>query len=101
MKDKYEILKKNWPANIHFDNWFKKPINNARLTSSMTYLQNIPAFNSIFFEQQGNWEKFYRAVIALKKLDTEARERLIRKKALSAITYEKLVDLISKNLKMS
>jgi len=93
----YVALKESWPKNIHFDRWFEKPINNARLTSAMTYLNDIPAFYQLFIEAEGNWADFYDTVIALENLEPEDRQRLIENKAKSEIDYVTLVKLIRKN----
>ena len=93
----YTELKTRWPENIHFDSWFKKPINNARLTSSMTYLRDIPAFFQFFVEQKGQWPAFYEYVINLEDLNKEERDKLIEEKRLAKIDYPLLVKLIRSN----
>jgi len=97
----YRELKTHWPENIHFDSWFKKPINNARLTSSMTYLRDIPAFFQFFVEQKGQWPAFYEYVISLEDLNKEERDKLIEEKRLAKIDYPMLVELIRKNTQSS
>ena len=77
MENEYFELKKNWPQDIHFDSWFKKPINNARFTSSMTYLQKIPAFYALFIESEGDWSIFYSRVKAMDDLEKIERDKLI------------------------
>jgi len=98
MKLEYSEKKKKWPNNIHFDSWFKSPVNNARLTSSMTYLEDIPAFFQLFIEQKGQWESFYNYVIELEKLSKEERTKLIKEKRLAKIDYPVIVELIRTNL---
>lgn len=97
LKLEYAELKTNWPTHIHFDNWFSKPINNARLTSSMTYLQDIPAFFQFFVEQNGDWPEFYRYVISLEDLNGEKRNKLIEEKREAKIDYPALIELIKTN----
>jgi len=94
MKKHYFSLKKRWPTDVHFDAWFNKPINNARLTASMTYLQYIPAFFQIFTEEQGNWRAFYTAVLALQELSPDERKQLITDKSKVNINYQSFVQLI-------
>jgi len=98
MKTNYEKIKTTWPKQISYDGWFSKPINNARLTSAMTYLQKIPAFYQIFLEQRGNWQKFYDAVKELEKLSSDERSRLIEEKSKIEINYETLISQIENNL---
>ena len=101
MNVQYATLKKQWPENIHFDAWFNKPINNARLTSAMTYLQDIPAFFQLFIEEDGQWPAFYKRVISLEDLEKEERQNLIKEKSRLNIDYDILVKLIKTNLKKS
>jgi len=93
----YAELKTHWPENIHFDSWINKPINNARLTSSMTYLHDIPAFFQFFTEQKGQWPAFYEYVISLDELNKEERNKLIEEKRSVKIDYPSLVELIKTN----
>lgn len=99
MKLDYKSLKKQWPENTHFDSWFKKPINNARLTSTMTYLRDIPAFYQIFKEEKGEWSNFYKRIISLDNYNKKERDELIKKKRTNNIDYTDLVNLIKTNLK--
>ncbi len=94
MKISYFSLKKHWPADVHFDAWFNQPINNARLTASMTYLQYIPAFFQIFTQEKGDWHAFYAAVLALEKLSADERKRLIINKSKITTNYPLLIQLI-------
>jgi predicted aminopeptidase len=48
-------------------------VNNAYLVSLATYQNNVPAFARIFAEQDGDWPKFYAAVVELGQLPDEER----------------------------
>lgn len=97
LRMKYENVKTRWPANINYDGWFEKPINNARLTSAMTYLQKIPGFYSLFTESNGRWKEFYDRVLALEELPKAEREQIIERRSNERFSYEELLNLIRKN----
>jgi len=99
LKLSYEQLKQQWPNGIHFNSWFSKSINNARFTSTMTYLQKVPAFYALFAESQGDWSKFYEKVIEMDDLDKAERDKLIDEKLAQTIQIEYLIEIIRENLK--
>lgn len=99
MKSEYFIIKQQWPSAIHFDGWFKKPINNARLTSTMTYLQYIPAFFNLFVIEKGDWQKFYDRVVAFEKLSSVKRRDIIEQKSEFRVNYLEISELIKSNIK--
>jgi len=101
MKNEYLTIKQRWPNTIHFDRWFEKPINNARLTSTMTYLQYIPAFFKIFIEEKGDWEKFYIRVIAFEKLSSTKRKVIIENKSEYQINYSEISELIKSTINLN
>jgi len=94
MKARYESMKAQWPKGIHFDKWFSKPINNARLTATMTYLQQIPGFYQIFIENKKDWDNFFNYIKSLEKLSKEERDSLIRTKIEKAPNINKIATLL-------
>lgn len=71
--EQYEALKRlpGWVGN--HDGWVNRNLNNARLASLATYHDLVPAFTRLFHEQGGDWERFHRAVAAMKSLSKEER----------------------------
>ncbi|MDH3325827.1 MAG: aminopeptidase [Gammaproteobacteria bacterium] len=94
MQNEYTTLKQQWPDTIHFDSWFKKPVNNARFTSSMTYLRQIPAFYTLYLEANGDWELFYNNVKQMESLEREERNKLINSKLDNNFDLNQIVTLI-------
>lgn len=94
LKQDYEEAKTNWPESIHFDNWFKSPLNNARLTATMTYLQQVPAFYQIFKENKADWESFFAEILNFEDMDKTERDSLINTKLQNTPTIAELVELI-------
>jgi len=94
MKQEYQILKKDWPSNVSFDGWFARPINNARFTSTMTYLEYVPAFLTLFKEVNGDWIAFYQAVKLLSEREAHNRNEQLEALKNSKIEIREIVALI-------
>jgi predicted aminopeptidase len=78
LRVKYAAAKKAWGGAADYDNWFAKPINNARLNTISEYYDLVPAFQALLRAQGGDMEKFYAAVAALGKLPLEQRHAALR-----------------------
>lgn len=71
----YEELKEGWGGDGRFDGWMSGEPNNARLLPFGLYQAWIPAFEALFRQQGGDWQKFYGKVKELAKLDEAERHR--------------------------
>src|ERR1043166_7929272 len=69
----YEKLKASWGGYAAYDNWFKRPINNARLNTIATYETLVPAFKQLLAQDGGDLQKFYTDAKAMAKLAKEPR----------------------------
>lgn len=78
MRADYEQIKQQWGPFKTYDRWFEKPLNNARLSSEMTYQKWIPAFHKLFEKSNKDWKLFYQAVISLEDLSKEARQHYLQ-----------------------
>ena len=71
------IMNRRQGGSLKIEKWFEKPVNNARLNSLDTYYQLVPAFETWIAECDGDLERFFERVKAMRKLDRdERRERL-------------------------
>ncbi len=95
----YQAQKAQWPAGFNYDNWFKTPVNNARLTASMTYLQKVPAFFALFQENQGDWVRFFAAVKNMKHLTQDKRNTAVQKKLTDAPNIQQILMILKKHQK--
>lgn len=76
-RETYAAMKRRGEADDSFDRLLGKQLNNARLIALATYYDLVPAFERLFHEQGGDWEKFHRAVEDMKPLSRrQRRERL-------------------------
>lgn len=77
----YEVLKASWAGDSSYDNWFKRPINNARLNTIAAYYHFVPAFQRLLAKHNGDLADFYADAKALSALGKD--ERHARMAALS------------------
>ncbi|MDT8404176.1 aminopeptidase [Sulfuriflexus sp.] len=75
----YRALKEGWHGYAGYDHWFKKGLNNAVLAPVGTYHQDVPAFQALLAQQQGNLPAFYRVVAKLADMEAGQRRRLLDK----------------------
>ncbi len=78
LRTNYAAFKTRWGGEAGFDDWFERPLNNARLASVGTYRLWVGAFENLLCEQGGEMQAFYRAVEDLGKLPREQREERLR-----------------------
>ena len=79
MRADYEKLKASWDGYAGYDNWFKRPINNARLNTIATYQTLVPAFQQLLAHNGGDLQRFYADAKALANLGKEQRHERIAK----------------------
>jgi predicted aminopeptidase len=78
LRQRYHRDKLQWYKPNHYDAWFSRPINNARLTATMTYLERVPAFFAMFQDANRDWNTFYANVKLLSKIEKKPRETKIQ-----------------------
>lgn len=69
----YETLKTSWDGYSGYDRWFSGDLNNAKLALVATYNALVPAFERLLSEQDGDMERFHRAVEAIAEMSDEDR----------------------------
>ena len=78
MRDNYAKLKTRWGVvKSGYDDWFSEPINNAKLNTIAAYYDLVPGFQAILKAQDGDIERFYRAIEALAKMPLEKRHQAL------------------------
>lgn len=63
------------PGNLNGGAPLSRTLNNARLAAIAAYHDLVPAFTRLFHGHGGDWEKFHRAVEAMKPLSKAERRR--------------------------
>jgi predicted aminopeptidase len=77
LRSNYASLKTEWGGYAGYDDWFKRPINNARLNTIAAYYTLVPAFNELLARHQGDLQKFYAESKAMAELSKEKRQERI------------------------
>lgn len=71
----YQRLKTGWEGYAGYDNWFQKPLNNAKLISVATYNDFVPAFFKLLESSDGDLPAFYNKCRQLAEQSAEERHR--------------------------
>ncbi|GAC1409259.1 MAG: aminopeptidase [Burkholderiaceae bacterium] len=74
LQDDYQSLKHRWGGYPGYDRWFAEPLSNAHLASVATYHDFVPGFRRLL-SMQGNFRRFYAAVIRLADKDKADRDQ--------------------------
>ncbi len=78
LRASHDALKAKWGGESPYDDWFKSPINNAKLSTVATYYELVPAFRAVLQANGGDMEKFYAAVKRLGKLPEDKRTEALQ-----------------------
>ncbi len=79
-KTDYEILSQNWDGYKGFDNWFKKPLNNARFSAVSTYRELVPEFIELYQTLNEDLSLFYQTVKKLDGCSKQQRREYLKRK---------------------
>ncbi|WP_126456989.1 aminopeptidase [Sulfuriflexus mobilis] len=71
----YLTLKESWKGYAGYDHWFTKKLNNAVLAPVGTYHQDVPLFQALLEQHQGDLPAFYKAVEELAQMDAARRRQ--------------------------
>ena len=94
IKTRYDAMRREGSFDGTHSRWVSGNMNNARLVALATYHDLVPAFVQLFEDQDGDWEKFHRAVYAMKPLSkAQRRERLNAPRHTSTETVPELIHL--------
>jgi len=77
MRQDYARLRQQWNGDARYDRWFESGLNNARFISAHTYRHDLPAFESLLRQQQGDLPGFYAAAKRLAALPPVARRQAL------------------------
>jgi predicted aminopeptidase len=72
-------LHQNDPEYSGVARWAERPINNATLSAIAVYHRQVPAFERLLEECDGDLEKFFAEVVALSKLAKDERAKRMEK----------------------
>ncbi|SEN66252.1 aminopeptidase [Nitrosomonas marina] len=79
LRAQFLLLKSSRPGLGGYENWFVKPLNNARLATVSVYTQLIPAFQALLILQDGDMARFFAEVRTISKLPRPERADALQK----------------------
>lgn len=77
-----QAMREHWrsgPDAAAYGNWFASEINNAQMATVAAYFDYVPAFERLYKDNNGNFERFYEAVAALADLSTQERTQALQR----------------------
>ncbi len=74
MRADYADLKGTWAMPSGYDAWFAGPLNNAQIVSVASYTEQVPGFQALLAQEQGDMKRFFAAAKALAKLSKPERD---------------------------
>jgi len=78
LREEYEHRKQRWQGYSGYDQWFREPINNAKINTVSTYHELVPAFHNLIQRSQGNLMQFYETCQNLAKKPKAERLRRLQ-----------------------
>lgn len=78
MRSSYQALKQHWAGDTTYDNWFARPINNAKLNSVAAYHEFVPGFARLLELNRGDLQAFFRESERLARMQKEQRHQWLR-----------------------
>ena len=79
LKDDYRDLSRNWSSR-DYDQWFAEDLNNAKLSTLITYTDYQDDMYQIYEATGRNLSAFYNIIRKLSECTTEERHRLLKKR---------------------
>lgn len=73
LRDDHVELKGHWGGYAGYDGWFSQELNNAQLSTVVTYNSLVPAFTVLLEQMDGNLSAFYAEVGSLKAMRPDTR----------------------------
>lgn len=78
LAEEYRRLRAEWGGFAGYDRWFAQPPNNASIAAVAIYTQQVPAFQALLREQDGDLSRFYRVVQSLAAQPKSERDAALR-----------------------
>jgi len=96
LRDKYEVLRKQWQNGKNYDHWFEQPLNNARMTSVLTYIDLIPAFYQLYLAANMEWDVFFEETKTLSEKEKPLRALEVNRLAENGVTLLDIHEILAK-----
>lgn len=77
MVNDYQAIRNGWENDVHYDSWFARGVNNAKLVAVATYRQYVPGFNRLLEAVDNDLDVFYRRVNELAQCSPATRKKIL------------------------
>ena len=74
----HQLSDEKWQGKRYYSSWFKGPLNNARLALYNTYEGSLCAFQGLWDQSGGDWQKFHRLAEQKSRLKKEERQEWLK-----------------------
>lgn len=78
LRAQFALLKNSRAEFSHYEHWFSKPLNNARLATVSVYTQLLPAFQALLSLQEGDMARFFKVIKQISGLPKEERAQVLQ-----------------------
>ena len=76
--DYQQLSDKTWQGKRYYSEWFKEPLNNARLALFNTYEGSFCAFEGLWDKSGGDWQKFHQLAEKKSRLAKDDRQAWLK-----------------------
>ena len=76
--DYQQLSDEKWQGKRYYSSWFREPLNNARLALYNTYEGSHCAFQGLWEQSGGNWQKFHRLAEQKSGLQKDERREWLK-----------------------
>ena len=84
------LCDEKWQGKRYYANWFKEPLNNARLALYNTYEGSHCAFRRLWDQGGGDWQKFHQLAEKKSKLPKQERNKWLKQTCTQSATQVNL-----------
>lgn len=78
LEDEYQTLRAEWSGYSAYDSWIASGLNNAKISSVVTYHEHVKAFNTLFYAVAQHFPEFYWQVREIGRLSDRRRLACLR-----------------------
>ncbi len=96
-QDYQQLRDSRWQGKPYYAAWFKEPLNNARLALYNTYEGSHCAFQALWDESAGDWQKFHHLAEQKSRLAKDERQEWLKQSCPDSCTAGPVCDNLRLN----
>lgn len=75
MRADYKEIQTSWNGNNDYEDWFEHDLNNAKISTILTYRQLVPAFQALYARMDSDLQRFYDVVEGYSRCTNDERKQ--------------------------